>query len=130
MCADSAPNLEQAAEKIVQLWNQPGGLPEWSTTHFSLYEYTKFVAVGFTRRRITDPNNPRKRIKQTPLKFRLDQQHEVETSTAHRFLGVILDDELRFNQQADSVLAKGTEWETRTRGVAKMAGGMRGRFIR
>ena len=130
ICVASAPNLEQAAQKIAHMWSQPEGLEEWSTTHFSLYEYTKFAAVGFTRRRITDPNNPRKRIKQTPLKFRLDQQHEVETSTAHRFLGVILDDELRFNQQADSALAKGTEWETRTRGVAKMAGGMRGRFIR
>src|SRR5271155_3906065 len=130
ICVASSPNLGQAAQKIAQMWNQPEGLAEWSTTHFSLYEYNKFAAVGFTRRRISNPSNPRKRIKQSPLKFRLDQQHEVETSTTHKFLGVILDDELRFNQQADSALAKGTEWEARTRGVAKMARGMRGRFVR
>ena len=130
MCAASAPNLEQAADKIVQMWNQPNGLAEWSRTHFSLYEYAKFVAVSFTRKRTTDPNNPRKRIKQTSMRIRLDDQHEVETTTAHKFLGVILDDELRFNQQADNALAKGTEWEIRTRGIAKMASGMRGKFIR
>src|SRR5277367_264145 len=95
----------------MQMWNQPEGLAEWSTTHFSLYEYTKFVAVSFTRRRIIDPNNPRRRIKQNPLKFRLDQQHKVETSTAHKFLG--LDNKMQFNQQADCALAKGTGWEVR-----------------
>src|SRR5277367_6199047 len=101
-----------------------------SRTHFSLYEYAKFVAVGFTRKKILDPNNPRKRIKQTPLKIRLDDQHEVETTTSHKFLGVILDNELIFNQQADYALAKGTSWELRTRGVAKMVSGMKGKFIK
>jgi len=130
MCVASAPSLQLAAQKITQLWSQQDGLAEWSNTHFSLYEYAKFAAVGFTRKKIVDPNNPRKRIKQAPMRIRLDDQHEVTTTTSHKFLGVILDDELRFNQQADHALAKGTSWEMRTRGIAKMASGMKGKFIK
>ena len=36
MCTASAPSLQQAAQKIVQMWEQLGGLAKWSRTHFSL----------------------------------------------------------------------------------------------
>src|SRR5271168_1655579 len=45
MCATSAPNLQQAAQKIAMMWKQPGGLAKWSKTHFSLYEHSKFIVI-------------------------------------------------------------------------------------
>src|ERR1700678_2795228 len=123
MCAASAPDLQQAAQKIVQMWEQPGGLAEWSKTHFSLYEHSKFVTISFTRKKTIDPNNPRKRIKQAPIEIQLEDHLTVKTGTSHKFLGVILDDELRYKQHVDYALAKGTEWEARIRSIAKIARG-------
>ena len=115
MCAASAPNLQQATQKIVQMWEEPGGLAEWSKTHFSLYEHSKFVVISFTRKKAIDPNNPRKRIKQAPVKIQLEERLIVKTGTFHKFLRVILDNKLRYRQHADYALAKGTEWEARIR---------------
>src|ERR1700678_2492786 len=100
------------------MWEQLGGLAEWSRTHFSLYKHSKFIVIRFTRRKAIDPNNPRKRVKQTPIKIQLEECLKVKTSTSHKFLGVILDNELRFKQRADYALAKGAEWETRIRSIA------------
>src|ERR1700678_68322 len=130
MCAASAPDLSQAAQKITQRWKQPGGLAEWSRTHFSLYEHSKFIAISFTRKKIIDPDNSRKRIKQAPVEIQLEDHLKVKTSSSHKFLGVILDDELRFKHHTDYALAKGTEWEARIRSIAKMAKGAKGKFIR
>src|SRR5271168_2650149 len=130
MCAASAPSLQQAAQKIVQMWEQPGSLAEWSRTHFSLYKHSKFIAISFTRKKIIDPDNSRKRIKQAPVEIQLEDHLKVKTSSSHKFLGVILDDELRFKHHADYALAKCTEWEARIRSIAKMAKGAKGKFIR
>src|ERR1700678_2483786 len=46
------------------------------------------------------------------------------------YLGVILDNKLRYKQHTDYALAKGTEWEARIRSIAKMARGVRGSFIK
>src|ERR1700678_879 len=130
MCAASAPSLQQAAQKIVHMWEQPGGLAKWSQTHFSIYKHTKFVAISFTRKKAIDPNNPRKTIKQTPIKIQLEEHLIVKTGPSHKFLGVILNDELRYKQHADYALAKGTEWEARIRSIARMARGAKGSFIK
>ena len=60
----------------------------------------------------------------------LDDHLKIKMSSSHKFLGVILDDELRFKQHADYALAKGMEWEARTRGIAKTTRGVKGVFIR
>ena len=86
--------------------------------------------IGFTRRKDIDPTNRRKRVKQAPVEIQLEEHLKVKTSTSHKFLGVILDDKLRFKQHADYALAKGTEWEARIRSIAKMARGTKGRFIK
>jgi ribonuclease HI len=130
MCAASGPDLQQAAQKIIQMWKQPGGLAEWSQSHFSLYEHSKFIAISFTRKKVVDPSNSRKRVKQAPVEIQLEDHLKVKTTPSHKFLGVILDDELRFKQHADYALAKGTEWEARIRSIAKMARGAKGRFIK
>lgn len=54
----------------------------------------------------TDPNNPRKRVKQPPITIKLDDQHYITTVPTQKYLGVIIDSELRFKEHA-AKMAKG-----------------------
>lgn len=70
-CATSAKTLEEAAEKMRTLFQRVGGPATWARTHFSVYEFRKFVAMWMSRVRLesTDPNSRKKRTKQPPTKI-------------------------------------------------------------
>ena len=108
-CATSAKTLEEAAEKMRTLFQRPGGPAIWGRTHFSIYEFHKFAVMWMSRMRTEtiDPGGRKRRTKHPPTKIRIDDNHEVTTTASHKFLGVILDDELRFQKHATYALTKG-----------------------
>jgi len=95
-CATSAKTIEEAAEKMRTLFQRLGGPAAWGRTHFSVYEFCKFAAMWMSRARLETIglNRRKKRVKQPLTKIRIDNTHEVTTVSSHKFLGVILDDEL------------------------------------
>jgi ribonuclease HI len=131
-CATSARTLEEAAEKMKTLFQREGGPALWGQTHFSVYEFRKFAAMWMTRARkeITDPDGRKRRIKTPPTKIQIDDEHEVTTTTSHKFLGVLLDDELRFQKHAAYAIGKGERWISQVRRLSKVARGMHGTFAR
>src|SRR5271154_5044536 len=106
VCAVSAANLEQAGIALGDMFRRPGGPQEWGRSHHSLYDLAKSGAIAATRKKIVDPNNPRKRIKQPPVVIRLNDQHSVTTSPTQKYLGVIIDGELRFKEQVAQATGK------------------------
>jgi len=130
ICATAAVSLQVAADKMTTLFNRPLGPKDWATTHHSTYDFAKFVAVGFTRRRVGDPQRPGRTTRQGPTRIVLNDNHTITTVNSHKFLGVILDRELRFKEHAAYATGKGTKWVLQTRRLAKMAKGMEGEFTR
>jgi len=122
----------QAAEKMRTLFQRIGGPAAWGRTHYSVYEFRKFAAMWMSRARIETegPNGRKKRIKQPPTRIRIDDEHEVTTTSSHKFLGVILDDELRFQKHAAYALGKGEKWISQVKRLAKVTKGMRGTHAR
>jgi len=79
----------------------------------------------FTNQRIPDPARPNKTIP-VPRPPLIINGHTIAATDTHKFLGVILDQNLRFKQQADHAAAKGKFWVTQTRRVSKTVRGIRG----
>ena len=125
VCGAWGDTLEEAGAKIEEMFNRGGGPKEWGDTHHSLYELHKSGALAATRRKIVDPNNPRKRIVQPPITIKLSNEHHITTSPLQKYLGVVVDRELRFREQAGVAIGKGAKWASQTGRLAKIAKGMK-----
>ena len=82
------------------------------------------------RKETRDANGRTRRTKPPPTRIQIDDEHEVTTTTSHKFLGVILDDELRFQKHAAYAIAKGEQWTSQVKRLSKVTRGMRGAFAR
>lgn len=64
------------------------------------------------------------------MEFSLDGEHTVTTTDSHRFLGVLMDSELRFKKHAAYATGKGAKRLTQVQRLSKVATGMRGDLAR
>jgi len=130
ICATAACDLATAAEKIKALFNRTSGPKQWADTHHSTYNFVKFVAVGFTRRRVKDPTMPRRNIRQPQVTIDLGNGQQITASNSHKFLGVILDKELRFKEHAAYAVGKGSKSVAQIGQLSKTTKGMQGEYAR
>src|SRR6202522_3998 len=130
VCVAWGETLENAGEKIEELFKREGGPKDWEQTHHSIYELHKSGALAATRKRVVDPNNPRKRVKHPPITIKLDVGSHITTSSTQKYLGVIMDSELRFKEQAAAAIGKGSRWANRAGCLAKVAKGVKGSLAR
>ena len=130
VCAASAGSLERAGTALGEMFRRAKGPQEWGRTHHSLYDLAKSGAIAATRKKTVDPNNPRKRIKQPPIIIQLDERHQITTVPSQKYLGVTIDSELRFKEQAAHAIGKGTRWSNQIRRLTKTTKGMRGGLAR
>ena len=86
--------------------------------------------LALTRKKIVDPNNPRKRIKPPPITIKLDANNHITTAPTQKYLGVLVDSELRFNEQAAAAIGKGSRWASQAGRLAKVAKGVKGTLAR
>jgi len=131
VCATQGKTMEEATKKMEELFHREGGPSEWARTHFSKYEYHKFACMGLTRRYIgnPDPQAVKRKIKQGPFEITVDEER-VKSVDKYKFLGVIIDSELRFKQHAVYAIERGTKAVNQIRRLTKNAGGMRGELAR
>ena len=94
----AAKTPEQAHMAISDMVTWPGRALNWSTWHNSMFEVSKSVLIDFSHSRtITCPPMMLWGIALTP-------------QPTHKFPGVMLDQELRWNQQASYAMAKASKW--------------------
>lgn len=83
---------------LKDMMERPGGGYDWSHLHNSRFETSKFTLMDFSMNR----TKPRPDLMLRGINIR--------PSATHKFLGVILNQELRWKPQADYALAKGTAY--------------------
>jgi hypothetical protein len=99
-------------QMLSDMLTRPGGGFEWSRDHNSRFEPNKFALMDFSmNRRKTRPNMN-------------IQGSIIQPSFTHRFLGVILDQELRWTAQVDNAIAKGTAYVCQLRRLSTTAKGI------
>ncbi|KJA29876.1 hypothetical protein HYPSUDRAFT_196196 [Hypholoma sublateritium FD-334 SS-4] len=123
--------MNEALQNLTELFHRDGGPLKWADSHFSTYEFHKFVLMMLTRKLLPDPTpqHPKKRKKQPPVTIVLDDKN-ITSTDQHKFLGVIIDTELRFKKHSDYVLGKGMKMVNQVRRLSKMARGMQGEYAR
>ena len=73
-----------------------------------------------------DPSRRKRHIKHPLTKIQINNEHKLMTTTSHKFLGVILDDELWFQKHAAYPLSKGKQWISQIKRLSKVTKGMHG----
>jgi hypothetical protein len=95
-----------------------GGGITWSKSHNSSFETLKSILVDFIHSKTVD---------RPPLVL---QGITITPQEAHKFIGIILDQELHWNQQADYAIAKAAKWTLAFRRLARPAAGIRPKLMR
>src|SRR6266481_7713720 len=120
--------FEEAYDKIWDMMVREGGGQDWSKYHNSSYEVSKLKLVGFSRRQVRDPGNPGKTIPEPRPSLDL-QGTCIKPSNSHKYLGVIFDQELRWKEQTDNVVAKATSWTLCFQRLARPAMGIKSELM-
>jgi hypothetical protein len=120
-----APTIDASYAMLNSMMTCPKGALEWSASHFSKFELDKTGLMTFTTKKVPHPTLSAKRIP-LPRPLLIINGHSIPSSPTHKFLGIILDQELRFKAQADATTAKGKFWITQTQCIAKTAKGILG----
>ena len=123
------PSFPASNRKIKVMMEWRGGCIEWSQTHYVNFEMDKNALVQATRKREPCTSNPRKTVpkKRIPITIAGKTTRPVKS---HKFLGVIIDEELRFKEQLASAVAKGTKYALACRRLAKPSLGIKNKFSR
>ena len=107
-----AGNFTDTHRLLNSMITWPEGAGDWSTSHNSKFEASKLVLLDFSCA---------KNVSRPPM---LLQGCTINPQTSHKFLGVMIDQELRWRQQPDYTLAKATKWTLSFQRLARPAMGI------
>jgi hypothetical protein len=119
----------EAYDSLRRMLLKAGGAKEWTETHHSRFEKSKFAVVCFSRRRVPDPMRPGKTMPDVKPGFAYEGV-TVQPQGSHKFLGVLLDEELRWKLQAEKTIAKAVKWTLLFRRLSKPSTGIRAKYMR
>ncbi|OJA12400.1 hypothetical protein AZE42_10041 [Rhizopogon vesiculosus] len=106
------PDFVDTHATLKNMLECPGGGFDWSSNHNSCFETNKFALIDFSmnKNRLWPPM--------------LIQGVTILPSAIHRFLGVILDQELHWKAQVDHAIAKGMAYIMQLRRLTTMSKGI------
>jgi hypothetical protein len=102
---------------------RPDGAYSWAAKHNCHFAVEKFGLMGLTRHR---EKNPTKQGKTRPVERppRKIGQHVVKPTMTHKFLGLVMDQELRFKEHANYELKKGEVYISQYRRLTRPTKGV------
>ena len=103
---------------LVDMLEREGGGYQWSKDHNSKFETSKFTLIDFSLNRSKE---------RPPIHIRGIM---IKPTKSHKFLGIILDQELRWQEQASYALGKGTEYTMLMCRVSGATWGMPTKLVR
>src|SRR6266481_1312505 len=116
-------DFEEAYERLGDMMTWANGGQAWSNDHNSHFEMSKLTLMGFSCRCAPDPQRPGKTMPEVRPTLTIGGM-TIKAVTAHKFLGVIFDQELHWKEQAECVIAKATKWTLCARCLARPAMGI------
>ena len=110
--------FEETHATLADMMERPNGAMQWSKDHNSKFEVNKFALIDFSRNKLR--NRPTLTIRNT----------QIKPAEHHRFLGLIVDQELTWKRHAGHAIAKGTEYVLQLRRLSRAAGGIPANLMR
>jgi hypothetical protein len=100
--------LEENVNTITDFMEREGGSFTWSEEHSSNYALDKLAVTHFTRKRMPDPQRPRKTILISAPDLVL-RGRKVKVEHSYKYLGIYVDSQLRWTTQTHEAIAKATK---------------------
>jgi hypothetical protein len=121
-------SFRETHRRMKDMFSREGGAQHWAASHHSQFKMSKLAVIDFTRRRKKVAQGAKTMpVPRTPLTL---DSHKITPSPFTRYLGVLIDQELRFKEHATAALAKGTQWALQAKRLSKLSAGMPHRYAR
>jgi len=122
-------DFEDTTNRLGRMMSKEDGGLQWSREHNSRFEVNKSAVLHATRRTQPDPANDRKRIPldRPPLMIQGQQVKEVAN---FKYLGVQIDSQLRWKEQAQRATANATKWLLQFRRLTRPSTGVSSKLMR
>ncbi|THU86190.1 hypothetical protein K435DRAFT_684203 [Dendrothele bispora CBS 962.96] len=116
-------NVDELHKKMGELMEKTGGVLEWAEIHNCEFGIDKFKVVDMTRKREKHLDGRRKTrlVKGKGVKIGGEM---VKSDAFARFLGALMDSELRWENQHAEMIRKGQGWVVQFRRLMKVTDGM------
>ena len=98
------------------------GILEWATQHNCEFGIDKFQLLDLTKHTVPHPFSKNKRVPIPRPALKIGT-HRITSKDMAKFLGVIINSKLSWKNQAAAALAKGQDWLSRIRRIAKATKG-------
>jgi hypothetical protein len=111
-------DFNETTGKLRRLMIRTDGGIQWSREHNSIFEMSKSVVMHVSRQSQEDPQNGRKRTKLSRPPLRINGQ-EIQEVENFKYLGILLDEGLRWKAQSQKAIANATKWILQFRRLTK-----------
>ena len=102
-------DFEETTARLKQLMEKEEGRLEWSKSHNSKFEITKSAVIHFSRKSRADLEVVGNRIPMFKPPLLVDGQAIMEVQS-YKYLGLIIDAQIRWKEQAQRAVANATKW--------------------
>jgi ribonuclease HI len=122
-------DFNETTKRLETMMTKENGGIQWSEEHNSSFEISKSAVLHVTRRTQADPENAGRRIPldRPPLTIRGKQIKEV---TNFKYLGIQVDAQLRWKEQAQRTIANATKWILQFRRLTRPSSGVGAKLMR
>ncbi|PPR07816.1 hypothetical protein CVT24_002896 [Panaeolus cyanescens] len=117
----TAHDFRTAHKGIKKVMDGRGGIMEWARTHNCTFGMEKFQLIDFSRKKTVDEDGNKVDIPRPNLRL---NSLTIKPGKQAKFLGLILDQELRWKEQCTRVITKASYWAAQLRRLAKNKGGI------
>ena len=111
----SGPNFQDTHDKLHAMMTRNGGAINWAEKHNSHFEYNKLALIDFAH------SSKSKSIVRMPLEL---PNCTIKPSESTKYLGIMLDQGLKWKEQEAYVVGKGTKWAAQIRRIARPSWGL------
>ena len=109
----TAKTFEEAHDILANMMTRGGGMIEWSKSHNSSIEYSKLALIDFAHPGVKKPRPPLTLPDIT-----------IEPTQSAKYLGIVLDQGLKWTQQLANVQGKGSKWAAQIRRLTRPTWGL------
>ena len=122
-------SFEDTTETLRNLMEKQDGGLSWSETHNSRFEMSKSAVLHFTRKTMMDLEDENNRIPVPKPPLTIGGQ-TIEEVQSYKYLGIQIDAQLRWKEQAQRAVANATKWLLQYRRLTRPTTGTSSRLMR
>ncbi|PPQ77570.1 hypothetical protein CVT24_005191, partial [Panaeolus cyanescens] len=120
-------NFNETHRRITKTMDERTGVRSWARSHNCSFGMEKFQLVDFSRKKTIDDDGLKIDLPRPELKLR---GLTIKPSRQAKFLGLILDQELRWKEQNTRVITKAAYWTAQLQRLAKHKAGVNHKNLR